>query len=475
MKILMVASEATPYAKTGGLADVIGALPVALVSRGEQVAVVMPLYRQAAGLLETAERVYDDMLIATGLHLRKLNVRRVTDRGVQFYFIDEPSLYDRDELYTEAGEDYPDNAVRFGVLCRAALGVVRHLFRPHVIQYHDWQGSLVAPLMRRHFSGDPTFYGIKLLLTIHNLGYQGLFPRQVLSELGLPADLYHPYALEFHKQINLLKGGIVFADAINTVSRGYAREIQTKELGFGLEGLLQGRSDVLCGIVNGVDYSEWSPENDKYIVALYTREDLSGKLQCKRDLLERFGLPVNRLDRPVIGMVSRFVDQKGFDLVEEIAPELTKLDVGIGSGETRYEEMFQSLTQAFPEKVCIKIGYDNEIAHKIEAGADIFLMPSRYEPCGLNQIYSLRYGTVPVVRATGGLDDTIEEGTGFKFTEYSGDALLGAIRAALAAYHDRKRWTAMMQTGMAKDFSWSASAAEYSALYRSMAAGGLNL
>jgi starch synthase len=472
MKILLVASEATPYAKTGGLADVIGALPAALAGRGEQVAVVMPLYREAAPLLENAERAYDNLPVFAGRELRKVCIRQVVDRGVTFYFVEDPELFDRPELYTENGADYPDNALRFAMLCASALGVIRHLFRPHVVHYHDWQGSLIAPLIRRQFSGDPTFYGIKLLLTIHNLGYQGLFPKETITELGLDKELFRPDALEFHGRVNLLKGGINFADAINTVSRGYAREIQTPEYGFGLEGLLQERADVLCGIVNGVDYSDWSPENDRYTAAPYSAHDLSGKILCKRDLLQTFGLSDRHIERPVLGMVSRFVSQKGFDLIEAIAPRLAAEDVyiaGIGSGESRYEEMFRALAEAHPEKVSVRTGYDNEIAHKIEAGSDIFLMPSRYEPCGLNQIYSLRYGTVPVVRATGGLDDTIEEGTGFKFQEYSGEALLEAIRAALAAYQDRKRWMAIMKNGMAKDFSWSASAAEYSALYRKLA------
>jgi starch synthase len=472
MRILMVASEATPFAKTGGLADVIGALPAALAYRGEQVAVVMPLYREAAALVESADRVFDDMPIATGADLRTIAIRRLVERGVEYYFVDEKKLYDRAELYTENGEDYSDNALRFSVLCSAALGVARHLFRPDVIHYHDWQASLVAPLLRNRFTGDPTFYGVRLLLTIHNLGYQGIFPRQVLAELGLSADLYHADALEFHGKVNFLKGGIAFADAITTVSRRYAQEIQTEELGFGLQGLLQKRSSVLHGILNGVDYSEWSPEKDRYIAAPYTSEELSGKRACKRDLLEMFGLPVKHLDRPAIGMVSRFVDQKGFDLIEQIASQLVREEVtiiGIGTGQAQYEEMFQNLAAAHPDKVSIRVGYSNELAHKVEAGSDIFLMPSRYEPCGLNQIYSLRYGTVPVVRATGGLDDTIDAGTGFKFTRYSGEALLEVIRSALAAYRDRDRWTAIIKAGMAKDFSWNASASEYSKLYRSLA------
>ncbi|HYP06121.1 MAG TPA: glycogen synthase GlgA [Bryobacteraceae bacterium] len=471
MKILMVASEATPYAKTGGLADVIGALPVALASRGEQVAVVMPLYREAAPLLDGAARAYDSLPVQLGTAPWNVNVRSVENRGVTFYFVERPDLYDRPELYTEAGADYPDNHIRYGVLCHAALAVAKRLFRPDVIHYHDWQASLCAPLMRVHLAGDPTYYGIKLLLTIHNLGYQGLFPASSLTDLGLDRNLFHPGALEFHGSVNLLKGGIVYADAINTVSRKYAEEIQTHEYGFGLEGLLQSRSADLHGIVNGVDYSEWSPECDRYIAHHYSAEDLSGKRECKADLLRTFGLPADNVGRPLIGMVSRFVSQKGFDWIEEIAGELVREDVAIvaiGSGESRYEQMFRDLAAAHPDRVAIRIGYSNEIAHKIEAGSDIFLMPSRYEPCGLNQIYSLRFGTVPVVRATGGLDDTIDESTGFKFEECSGTALLTAIRAALVAFRDRTRWLSIIQAGMNKDFSWNASAAAYSALYRQL-------
>lgn len=467
----MVASEATPYAKTGGLADVIGSLPAALQGRGEEVAVVLPLYRQSREPIAHADRAYDNLRIPMGPTDWVVDIRRVVNAGVQFYFVQNTALYDRPELYTEAGVDYPDNHIRFAVLCRAALGVTRYLFRPDVIHYHDWQASLIAPLIRREFRLDPTFYGIKLLLTIHNLGYQGLFPRTALDELAIDKALFHPDALEFYGGLNLLKGGIVFADAINTVSRGYANEIQTPEHGFGLDGLLRRRAGVLSGIVNGVDYNEWSPEVDKFAAAHYSLNDFSGKRACKLDLLRTFGLPASRVDKPLIGMVSRFVGQKGFDLIADIADELVLEDVSItaiGTGEPRYEQLLTDLAANHPEKVSIRVGYDNAIAHKIEAGADMFLMPSRYEPCGLNQIYSLRYGTVPIVRATGGLDDTIEESTGFKFREYSGAALMTAIRAALRAYDDRKLWGTLVRNGMSKDFSWSASAAEYSRLYRQL-------
>jgi starch synthase len=278
--------------------------------------------------------------------------------------------------------------------------------------------------------------------------------------------------MEFFGKLNLLKGGIVYSDAINTVSKGYAAEIQTEEYGFGLDGLLRSRADVLTGIVNGVDYEEWSPEKDRYIAAPYATEDVRAKQVCKRDLLQTFGLPAKDLKRPVIGIVSRFATQKGFDLIEEIAQELAAEDVvltAIGTGEPQYEEMFRTLAAQYPEKIAVRVTYSDELAHKIEAGADMFLMPSRYEPCGLNQIYSLRYGTIPIVRATGGLDDTINERNGFKFREYSGPALLAAIRSALRAYQNPARWQELISNAMHCDFSWNASAAEYSALYRRIA------
>jgi starch synthase len=468
-KILMVASEAAPFAKTGGLADVIGALPRALLSQGDQPAVVLPLYPSAAPFLDTATRVFDRMHLWLGTTLFVADIKLLVHEGVPFYFVDIPELYDREGIYGTKAADYPDNHVRFGALCHAALGIVRYLFRPDVIHCHDWQAALVAPLLQFRFDGDATFLGIKTLLTIHNLGYQGLFPKEALRETGLDTSVFHPGALEFHGMVNLLKGGILFSDALTTVSKGYAREIQTREYGFGLDGILRERSSVLTGILNGVDYTEWSPDSNGYIAARYSAADLTGKRICKQDLLATFGLPLTNMDRPLIGIVSRFASQKGFDLIEAVSSEIAAEDlclVALGSGDARYENVFRTLADAYPDRFAVKVAYDNAIAHKVEAGADMFLMPSHYEPCGLNQIYSLRYGTVPIVRATGGLDDTINAETGFKFEEYTGEALLQCIRAALKAYKDRKRWAAMMARGMKEDFSWDASAAEYSALYR---------
>src|SRR5258708_4651150 len=351
-KILMVASEATPFAKTGGLADVSGALPRALAPRGGEGAVVLPHYPHVGG----AQRAFDGLRIYSNTADIWLLIRD----GVRFYFVDCPPLFHRAGIYMEAGKDYPDNHIRFGVLCQAAIAVSRWLFQPEIIHYHDWQGSLVAPLIRTALAGDPTFFGVQLLLTIHNLGYQGHFPRQALTEAGLSADLFRPNLMEFYGGVNLLKGGIVFADAINTVSKGYAREIQTPEYGFGLDGLLRSRSDVLSGIINGVDYTEWNPEHDPFIAAHYSSRQFARKQACKPDLLQVFGLPPDNMTRPLIGIVSRFAGQKGFDLIESAAGELMKEDLCLavlGTGEQRYEELFRTLAAAFPDPVGVRIEY----------------------------------------------------------------------------------------------------------------------
>ncbi len=475
MKILMVASEATPFAKTGGLADVLGALPAALTERGEQVAVVLPAYREnhyPAPLREA----YRSLWIPIGPGYM-VDIQQTADPGPTYFFVQCPALYDRDGIYgTTAGGDFPDNHLRFAVLAMAALGVGRHLFRPDILHLHDWQASLAPVYIREHFRGDPTFLGVKTLLTIHNLGYQGLFGPEVLPQIALPPGLMNPEQMEFWGRVNFLKAGIAWSDAVSTVSKGYAREIQTPEYGFGLDGFLR-RHGGVTGIVNGVDYNEWNPEHDPHIARQYTASDLSGKRACKQALLAEYGLPQDNLDRPLIAIISRFAAQKGFDILAEAASRLMHEDLNLvvlGSGDLQYETMFRALAAAYPDKVGLRVGYDTGLSHRIEAGADIFLMPSRYEPCGLNQIYSLKYGTVPVVRATGGLDDTIEEGTGFKFHDYSGDALLEAVRMALTAYRDpfpySDQWVQRMRRGMEKDFSWRASAGEYVELYRRLKA-----
>jgi len=468
-KVLMVASEAMPFAKTGGLADVLGALPEALVARGEEAAVVIPRYRGVA--TDGAARVYADLSMWFGPDQRTANVYSATRNGVVYYFVDCPALFDREGIYGDGGGDFPDNHIRFAVLNRAALAIVRHVWRPDVVHCHDWQGALAPIYMRQFFATDPTFMGLRVLFTIHNIGYQGKFPPSILPEVGLDPGLFRPDALELFGEVNLMKGALIYADAISTVSPTYAREIQGNEFGFGLQDILRARSANLHGILNGVDYSVWSPEKDPIIASHYSADDLSGKAVCKRDLLAEVGLPEANMDRPLIGIISRFVNQKGFDLIADAMPEIAAMDVALvalGTGEARYEQMFRDAAATHPDRIACYIGYSEPLAHKIEAGADMFLMPSWYEPCGLNQMYSLRYGTVPVVRATGGLHDTVDESTGFKFYEYSSRALLDALRAAVAVYGRREVWQAMMLRGMAKDFSWAASAAQYAALYRSL-------
>jgi starch synthase len=398
-----------------------------------------------------------------------VSIHRLDHQGVPFFLVDSPALFDRDGLYGDGKNDYPDNHIRFAVFAHAVLAVARYLFRPNIFHCHDWQAGLVPVLLKHALYCDPSFICAKVLFTVHNLGYQGLFPRASMAEVGLDDALFQPNAMEYYGQASFLKGALEMSDAISTVSPRYAQEIQTPELGFGLDELLRRRASVLTGIVNGVDYGTWNPETDPHIAAHYSSADLEGKLAAKRDLLAAFGLPEQAMDKPLAGIVSRFVGQKGFDLIAAVADRLLAEDlclVALGSGEAQYEKLFLDLAAAWPDRVGVRIGYDDPLAHKIEAGSDMFLMPSRYEPCGLNQFYSLRYGTIPVVRATGGLDDSVDDETGFKFTEYSGDALLEAIRSALATFADRPRWRRMMRADMGKDYSWNASAAEYSALYR---------
>jgi len=465
----MITSEAAPFAKTGGLADVLGALPPALAKLGEEVAVVMPRY--ASIPLHGSTRISDGMRLSVGPNAFTAGIDQVEREGVRYLFVDCPPLYGRAGIYGEEGiAAYPDNHIRFALLNQAALEIGRSIFRPNIFHAHDWPGGLLAPYLRENHGSDPDFAGAKTVITIHNLGYQGNFPAASLSDLGISPALFHPNGLEFWGELSFLKAGIVWSDAITTVSPTYAREIQTPEYGAGLDGVLRDRAAKITGILNGVDYVEWSPDIDPYSKFPYSAQDLSGKRLAKRALMEEVGLPQNEA-RPLIGIVSRFAGQKGFDLLEEIVPELAAMDLAmvvLGSGEAPIEAMFRAMAKAHPEKFAVEVGYDEGLAHRIEAGADMFLMPSRYEPCGLSQLYSLRYATVPIVRATGGLEDTVDELTGFKFIEYTPEALLEAIREALVAWSDRPGWLERMRRGMAKDFSWDAAAVQYQRLYRSL-------
>jgi starch synthase len=453
MRILMVASEAIPFAKTGGLADVLGALPAALSRLGHQVDVVIPRYR--------------------GISLHETD-----SGGARFVFLDNPHYFDREFLYGVGNRDYDDNAARFGFLSRGALEwAARTGLRYDIVHAHDWQAGLVPVLLGTIFRGHPTLGGTPAVFTIHNLAYQGLFGPEWLPALGLGAQLMDVNALEFWGRISFLKGGILFSRVITTVSPRYAREIQTPEFGFGFDGILRSRASDLVGILNGIDYDQWDPERDVHLPAPFSASYLEGKVACKRAVLETYGIPVSDMvmARPLVGMISRMVDQKGFDLVAAIAERLPALDasfVVLGTGERRYEDLWRGLAARHPERIGARIGFDEGLAHRIEGGADLFLMPSRFEPCGLNQMYSLRYGTVPLVRATGGLADTVRnydprtgEGNGFTFTEYLPAALFGTLRWALDIYKDRDTWRRLQLAGMREDNSWDASARKYVQVY----------
>ena len=473
MKILFVASEGLPFSKTGGLADVIEALPKSLVALGHEVTVLLPRYRNARAVAVTVPSLTVPM--GDGLRFPGI-VEGGTLHGVYYYLVDDPEYFDREQLYGVAGKDYPDNAERFAEFCGAAIEFCKRVWMPDVIHCHDWQAGLVPVLLGTRYAKDEALRELPVVFTIHNMGYHGAFPRDTLKKIGLPETLFSIEAMEFYGRVNFLKGALIFSDELTTVSPKYAEEIKTAEYGQGLDGVIRKRADRLTGILNGVDYAAWSPERDKVISARYSPRDLSGKAACKKNLVEVFGLPSETINKPVIGIVSRFAGQKGFDLIEQVAADLLADDLAItalGAGEPKYEKLLRELAKAYPAKFSVRVAYDNILAHKVEAGADMFLMPSRYEPCGLNQIYSLKYGTVPVVRATGGLDDTIDEfnastgrGTGFKFQGYDGPSLLAAINEALSVFRTEPAvWRRIQLNGMAKDFSWQVSAIEYGKLY----------
>jgi starch synthase len=477
MRIVIAASECVPFAKTGGLADVVGALAPELAKLGHDVAVYLPLYtcvrRQLAGDFIYAVR---SITIPFQHGNRKVGIVDGGKRaGVQYYYVDCPALFEREGLYGTAAGDYADNAERFALFCRAVLEASKQLGVPHVYHVHDWQAALLPVYLRTVFASDPLLGRAGVVLTIHNAAYQGAFPPATTEQLLFPWEIFTMDKMEQFDKFNFLKGGLVYTDMLTTVSRKYAQEIQTPEFGEGLDSVLRGRAADLRGILNGVDYAEWNPATDHMLAANYSPENLAGKALCRADLLDAVGLEMVEDSTPVIGIVSRLVAQKGFDMVEQIAGRLSELNVAVvalGAGEPAYEKFFRDWAFWNKANVAVRIGYDNALAHKIEAGADMFLMPSFYEPCGLNQIYSLKYGTVPVVRATGGLDDTIEEwnpvkgtGTGFKFKGLRAEGLWVAIERALAAFEDKKGWKRLMLNGMAQDYGWAQPAWEYAAVY----------
>jgi starch synthase len=468
-----------PFAKTGGLADVVGALPPELAKLGHRVSVFLPLYKTVRPFLpEEMSFAVRSVTIPFPSYNRFAGIvdGGVRD-GVQYYFVDCPELFDRDGLYgpkTGVG-DFWDNAERFGLFCRAVIEASKILGVPEIFHVHDWQAALIPILLRSVYYFDPAFRSTAVVLTIHNAGYQGWFPPSSIPLLLLPWDLFTFEKVEQNDTFNWLKGGLIYSDYLTTVSPTYASEIQTPEFGEGLQSILERRHWDLRGILNGVDYAHWDPAHDPKLAAHYTAKDLSGKAECRKDLLHAFGLENVKDTTPVIGIVSRFATQKGFDFVATIADQLMNRDLVLavlGSGEPFYENFFRNLAYTHPGQVAVQVKYDDALAHKIEAGSDMFLMPSRYEPCGLNQIYSLKYGTVPIVRATGGLEDTVAEwdaaaetGTGFKFYGYNAWDLLGAIDRALAAFKEKESWQTLMRNGMAKDYAWEHPAREYQGVY----------
>jgi len=482
LRVLLVTSEVSPFAKTGGLGDVAAALPRALRALGHDVRVLMPRYRgverHATGIrtvvprleVPVGDRRIEGALLATE-----------TSAGVPVYFLQQDHYFDRDGLYGTGDGDYPDNCERFIFFCRGALealialdGEEKDAWRPQIIHANDWQTGLVAVYLRTLYRDHPALKSAATVFTIHNLAYQGIFWHHDMPMTGLGWDVFTPAGLEFYGGLNFLKGGLVFSDLLTTVSRTYAAEIRTPEFGNGLEGVLEERAQDLHGVVNGIDYEQWNPAKDPALPRSYSPGEPEGKVVCREALRRELGL--NGAPGPLVAMVTRLAEQKGLDLALESLPGM--LDAGcrvalLGSGESSLEDAWTQAAARHPGVVAVRIGYDPELASRMYAGADCFLMPSRYEPCGLAQLIALRYGAGPVVRRTGGLADTVTEfdparrtGTGFLFDEFSADALLDAVRRAAAAFHRPELWGTLVKNAMTEDFSWDASAREYAQLYR---------
>ena len=481
LSVLFLSPEAVPFAKTGGLADVSGALPAALNRLGLDVRHVLPLYRTVREKNIEETLLLEKLPVPLGTRTLTAKVlRTVTQEGIPVYLIEREDLYDRPNLYGNAQGDYYDNLERFTFFCHAALRLAVELsFYPDVIHCHDWQTALVPPLLKGPFRKDPKWTGTPVVFTIHNLGYQGIFPEEKLPVTGLPkADFFHMDGLEFWGNISLLKAGIVYSEAITTVSPKYSKEIQTPEYGEGMEGVLQKRKAALHGILNGADYSLWDPARDSHIRQNYSPGRMEGKPVCKKALIEEMGMDPGLSERPILGMINRIDKQKGLDLLLKVLDDLFKLDLGLiilGSGDDEIRKALERKTQTYHGRFGLSIGFDEPLAHRIMAGADLFLIPSRYEPCGLTQMYALKYGTIPLVRATGGLDDSIvpfdpltKKGNGFKFVPYDPKAFLKTIREAVRLFADNKTWKKLMAKGMQADFSWDRSAQKYLDLYQTL-------
>ena len=480
MRILFVASEVVPFAKTGGLADVAGALPKALAQLGHDVRIIMPRYRAVNLRRFHLTKVSDHVAVPVGARTIEATVYEavVPNTSIRVYFVDQPTLFDRDGLYQDERGDFPDNLERFSFFAQATLKVIPQLgWKPEIVHCHDWQTALVCAHLALTASTDRFWQSTRTVLTIHNLAYQGLFPAETFALTNLPPQAFSIEGLEFYGKVNCLKGGLVYADCLTTVSPTYATEIQSSEFGCGLEGVLVARRADVVGILNGIDPDEWNPKTDPHLSAHYGPDELAGKSLCKLSLQrhqrlgERHGL--------LIGMIQRLAEQKGIDIFVEAAEALMGLPVQIvilGTGDPKYHAQLEALAAKFPERLAVNLTFDNALAHQIEAGCDAFLMPSRFEPCGLNQMYSMRYGTVPLVRRVGGLADTVidvspdtlktKAATGFVFGDYSAKALLGTVKRAVAAFGDHALWKHVVQRGMQQDFSWTRSARDYVAVYQ---------
>ncbi|KKO20743.1 MAG: glycogen synthase GlgA [Candidatus Brocadia sp.] len=488
MNVAYLSSEVAPFAKTGGLADMAGAIPRNLQKLGVKIMVLMPLYRSikesACPLVKTDIRF--EVRIGNKIKSGSVYKGFLPDSQVSVYFIDNEQYYGRDGLYNYPGipKDFEDNSERFIFFSLGVLEVVERLrLRPDIVHCNDWQTGLVPVYLKTRYAGRSFFENTKSVMTIHNLAYQGCFWHWDMKLTGLDWSLFNAKQLEFYGKLNFLKGGIVFSDLITTVSKTYAAEIQTPEYGVGLDGVLRERAGDLYGIMNGIDYALWNPETDKFICANYGSKNLRGKQLCKKALQKKYNLP--KRDCPLIGMITRLTDQKGLDLVVDKFQDLMKMDIQLvllGTGDPWYHEVFKRYARTYPAKVAIQLSFDERSAHEIEAGADIFLMPSRYEPCGLNQLYSLKYGTVPVVRSTGGLADTITDvrqapvkqgrANGFSFKNYNADLLFATIVRAVDLFKDKTQWKNLMINGMSQDWSLEKSAKEYLALYEKMVKKG---
>jgi len=471
MKILITSPEVVPFAKTGGLADVAGALPKALKILGHDVRVILPKYQMVDKGNFDLNKIYDSIKIQIMDRIEYADIYEAVIPGTNViaYFVANEKYFGRSGLYQEKGVDYPDNLERFTFYSKAVLELIKKMdWKPDVVHANDWQSALSIMYVKTILKNDPFYEDIATVYSIHNMGYQGIFPSEQMPITGLGYEYFTPDSLEFFGKIALTKAGFIYADVINTVSEQYSHEIQTPEFGYGLDGLLRARAKDVYGIINGLDYELWNPETDAYIVKKYGPRSLDAKAENKKALQKVNGIP--QKDVPLIGIISRLADQKGFDILAQDIENIMHLNLQIvllGTGEPKYHELFLEMKKKYPEHIGVNLGFDAALAQLIYAGSDMFLMPSRYEPCGLGQLISYKYGTIPIVRKTGGLADTVTDNvTGFVFEEYSAAALNDAIKRAVAAFSDRKKWKDLMVKVMRLDYSWNASAKKYVELYK---------